>query len=206
MLAAHELGSDSEPLDVPAGGASGPEDQSESGALQSALDRALSDLERSIEAVRAAARELLVEQGRPPVSLGLLHLLEATVRQVREGGAPPPIDSRAQHVELAGPARKTHLAQDALWEVRKGLPPEATLVAIVDVVRYAHTIAEFAKPFAGAMLPLPPGYPPAPDKGKPTYLGLRVAVRPERGEFDLYLPAGTVKQFYDTFVKPLLKE
>jgi hypothetical protein len=97
-------------------------------------------------------------------------------------------------------------ALPAYREVRKGLPPEVTLLAVVDVVRYAYTLAEFAKPFAGAMMPLPPGYPPAPGKGdEPAFVGLSGTVRPQGGGFDLYVPAGTVKRFYDTFVKPLLK-
>jgi hypothetical protein len=121
MLAAHDLGSRGESVEPSAAEIDDVESGTNTSALEDALDRALSDLEHSIEAVRTAARDLLVERGKPPVSLGLLRLLEATVRQVREGGESAGIEPKRQDADLTGPARKTRLAQDALWEVRKGL-------------------------------------------------------------------------------------
>jgi hypothetical protein len=91
----------------------------------------------------------------------------------------------------------------AFREARKELPAEATVLALFDVVQYAAAVLDFVKPLIGGAMPLPPNFPAAPDKAKPTYMGLAATAVPERASFDLFLSAPAVHEFYKVFIAPL---
>jgi hypothetical protein len=91
----------------------------------------------------------------------------------------------------------------AFRRARKELPAEATLVMLFDVVQYAAAVLDFVKPLLGGAMPLPPNFPAAPDKAKPTYMGIAATAVPERASFDLFLSAPAVHEFYKVFIAPL---
>ncbi len=91
----------------------------------------------------------------------------------------------------------------AFRQVRKELPGEATVLALFDVVQYAAAVLDFVKPLIGGAMPLPPNFPAAPDKAKPTYMGLAATAVPQRASFDLFLSAPAVHEFYKVFIAPL---
>jgi hypothetical protein len=92
----------------------------------------------------------------------------------------------------------------AFREVRKEMPAEASLVALVDAVQYAGVVVDLVKPIFSSIFPLPPGFPAKPDKDKPTYVGGAVTLQSERGSFDLFVSAGAVHEAYKAFVQPIL--
>jgi len=92
----------------------------------------------------------------------------------------------------------------AFRDVRKELPPRATVLALVDLAQYLGVVAEFVKPLTGGVLPLPPNSP-APPTGKPGYAGLAVTAESRRGSFDFFLSAAATRETYDRFAKPLLR-
>ncbi len=91
----------------------------------------------------------------------------------------------------------------AFRAVRKDLPAEATFVVLFDVVQYAAAVLDFVKPLIGGAMPLPPNFPAAPDKAKPTYMGVAATAVPQRASFDLFLSAPAVHEFYKVFIAPL---
>jgi hypothetical protein len=100
--------------------------------------------------------------------------------------------------------RKNTVGQVAAFrEVRKELPAQATVLALFDVVQYAAAVLDFVKPLIGGAMPLPPNFPAAPDKAKPTYMGFAATAVPQRASFDLFLSAPAVHEFYKVFIAPL---
>ena len=91
----------------------------------------------------------------------------------------------------------------AFREARKELPAEATVVMLFDVVQYAAAVLDFVKPLIGGAMPLPPNFPAAPDKAKPTYMGVAATAVPQRASFDLFLSAPAVHEFSEVFIAPL---
>jgi hypothetical protein len=91
----------------------------------------------------------------------------------------------------------------AFRDTRKELPAEATVLALFDVVKYAAAVLDFVKPLIGGAMPLPPNFPAAPDKAKPTYMGIAATAVPQRASFDLFLSAPAVHEFYKVFIAPL---
>jgi hypothetical protein len=92
-------------------------------------------------------------------------------------------------------------AQAAFRDVRKELPAEASMVALVDLVRYVGIILEFARPILEAMLPK---VPTAPADLAPTYSGGAVTLKPDRASLDVFISAGTVHEIFKIYVQPLL--
>jgi hypothetical protein len=90
----------------------------------------------------------------------------------------------------------------AYRDVRKELPAEANVVALVDVVRYADMALNFARPIIETMMPLK--IPAAPANLAPTYSGGTVTLKSDRASLDGFLSAATVHQIYKTFVQPLM--
>jgi hypothetical protein len=91
----------------------------------------------------------------------------------------------------------------AFRDTRKEMPREATVLALFDVVQYAAAVLDFVKPLIGGAMPLPPNFPAAPDKAKPTYMGIAATAVPQRASFDLFLSAPSVHEFYKVFIAPL---
>jgi hypothetical protein len=91
----------------------------------------------------------------------------------------------------------------AFRDVRKELPAEATMIGLVDAVQYLVGIVDVIKPRLSGIRPLPPGYPPRPNKASPTYVGAAVSLQPGRGSLDVFLSAASVHQAYKTFVLPV---
>jgi hypothetical protein len=91
----------------------------------------------------------------------------------------------------------------AFKAARKEMPAEATVLALFDVVQYAAAVLDFVKPLIGAGMTLPPNFPAAPDKAKPTYVGVAATAVSQRASFDLFLSAPAVHEFYKVFIAPL---
>jgi hypothetical protein len=90
----------------------------------------------------------------------------------------------------------------AYRDVRKELPAEANVVALVDVVRYTDLALSLARPVIETMMPLK--IPTAPADLAPTYSGGTVTLKSDRASLDGFLSAATVHQIYKTFVQPLM--
>ena len=90
--------------------------------------------------------------------------------------------------------------QPVYQEARKELPSEATLVGLLDVVRYAHKVLE---PFMGLYLKehsdaaAPPA--PTPAGGKPSYLGVVVQLQAERTGFQVWVPGTAAQDLYKAY-------
>jgi hypothetical protein len=92
----------------------------------------------------------------------------------------------------------------AFREVRKEMPAEATVLGVIDAVQYMGSVAELLKPTFGALIP--PNWPNLPGKGAPTFVGVSVTLRPQRGSFDTFISAAAAQEFYKAFLKPILGE
>jgi hypothetical protein len=92
------------------------------------------------------------------------------------------------------------IGEDAAFkEARKQLPKEATFLTFADVPAYGKMMVDVIQ----AMMPLPLPIA-APAKGKASYLGVAVTVKPERGSFDLWIPGSTAQEIYK-MVEPVIK-
>jgi len=89
-------------------------------------------------------------------------------------------------------------------EVRKELPAEATVLLVIDLVKYAAAVLQYAKPLLENQFPLPRNFPAAPPKGKVSFVGAAVALQPDRGGFDFYVSTAAMKDVYEAFVVPFL--
>jgi hypothetical protein len=90
-------------------------------------------------------------------------------------------------------------------DARKEMPAEATVLALVDMVKYLGVIIDFAKPLLAQFpAPLPENYPVKPAAGKPGYIGVAVGLQPERGTFDFFISTTAANQVYKSFVAPLI--
>jgi hypothetical protein len=96
--------------------------------------------------------------------------------------------------------RNTIGQQKAFAAARKQLPDQTTVLAIIDPLVYAQAIAEYAK----TLLPQFPIPEVKAEKGK-CYLGVAVALHPQRGAFDLWLP-GTAISEIKKMVEPVIPQ
>ena len=88
--------------------------------------------------------------------------------------------------------------------VRKELPEQASVVAVMDVVQYAGDLLDFATPILQASgAPLPAKFPKAV-KDKPGFAGFAITLRSDGVALDVAVPAETVKLVYESYVSPLL--
>jgi hypothetical protein len=79
---------------------------------------------------------------------------------------------------------------------RKNLAGDNTLVALFDAGRTIIEMFEMFKEMAGAMPGLPAGQIPELRKpaGKPAYVGIAVALKPEYGTFEMFIPTTAAQQ------------
>ncbi len=99
---------------------------------------------------------------------------------------------------------KNTIAEEGNYRnVRKELPAEPTALFLFDLVRYVATVFNVIRPQLEDKLSLPANYPQV-GKLKPSFGGAAVTLRPDRGTVDLYFSAQTLKDVFDTFVRPLL--
>ncbi len=97
---------------------------------------------------------------------------------------------------LAGTA--TLGSDPAYAATRKQLPEAATSLIVLDAGRFAQTAGDYMLKMiktspAGGLLPnVPDGIKPI--AGKPAYIGMVLALRPEYATFDLFLPVTGVKE------------
>jgi hypothetical protein len=89
--------------------------------------------------------------------------------------------------------------QKAFLASRKELPADATMVMLVNFPGYLGMIADAIKAFVPIPLPIP-------DIGETqaSYLGMSLAIRPERGSVDIYIPGTAVQEVYKA-VAPIFK-
>ena len=81
--------------------------------------------------------------------------------------------------------------KQAFKDSRQRLPGEATVLALVDGPYYIEKMAEFMGPVLKAQ-GMPVNIPPMKaTKGK-SFFGMAVTLQPERGSYDLWLPASAV--------------
>jgi hypothetical protein len=93
----------------------------------------------------------------------------------------------------------------AFRDVRKELPAEATVVTLIDFVRYAGIILDFAKPIIENSVPLPLKIPSAPANAPATYSGAAITLKGDRAGLDIFISAETVHGFYLAYVQPILQ-
>jgi hypothetical protein len=93
---------------------------------------------------------------------------------------------------------------DAYKDARQQLPPDVTILTMVDLPLYTQAIVEGIKPLlqAGG---LPIAIPAPAGKAKTTYLGLDIVLQPERGSFDVWVPGSAVNEVYKMYLQNLLK-
>jgi hypothetical protein len=90
-------------------------------------------------------------------------------------------------------------------DARKELPAEATVLSLVDMVKFLAVYVDVLKPLLAQIplpVPIPPNYPAMPAKGKAGYIGVAVALQPERGTFDFFISTTAVNQVYKSFIAP----
>jgi hypothetical protein len=94
--------------------------------------------------------------------------------------------------------------QDAFKEARQHLPPDVTMLSMIDLPLYSQAIVEGIKPLlqSGG---LPVAIPAPAGKAKTTYLGLDAVLEPERGSIGLWLPGTAVNEIYKMYLQNLMK-
>jgi hypothetical protein len=160
------------------------------------FERAVADLpENQREAARASARRT-VGGDESTIWLGTdgKTVLQLAAREWAD----------AKGLAEAWLSRSAPLAKDEAYQfTRKQLPPEATMLVMLDT---AQTVYSLYSVFQGAAAGLPKGPPEAgAPAGKPAYLGLAVVLRPGHGRFELFVPAAAVDPVRK-LVEPLLDE
>jgi hypothetical protein len=88
--------------------------------------------------------------------------------------------------------------------VRKALPEQASVVALIDVVQAVGDILDFVKPILDASGAPVPNKFPKPIKGKPGFIGFAITLEPDRCGCDLSVASDAVKQIYQGYISPLL--
>ena len=93
---------------------------------------------------------------------------------------------------------------EAFQFTRKQLPAEASMLAVLDAGRAAHSLIGLVRDTAGAVPGLPAQLPDvkAPD-GKPAYIGAAVVLTAGHGSLELFVPATAVAQIRK-LIEPLL--
>ncbi len=94
--------------------------------------------------------------------------------------------------------KKTVGELPAFKETRQQLPKETSFITMADVPKYLRMVFDVVQVISP--IPLPLG---APANAKPSYIGMAVTVRPERGSFDLWIPGTTAQEIYKA-VQPLI--
>lgn len=90
-------------------------------------------------------------------------------------------------------------------DTRKQLPPESSFITLVDIPKYATFMAQAYEPFLSLIpVPLPPGLLKPAMPGKTTFLGLSFTLRPQKAEFDLWVPGKGANEIYKMFVEKAL--
>jgi hypothetical protein len=92
----------------------------------------------------------------------------------------------------------------AFRDVRKEMPAETSLLALIDAVQSLGAVVEGLKPMLAGFAP--PNWPVMPGKGAPSYVGVAVTLQPQRGGFDFFLSAAAAQELYKAFIKPLLPQ
>lgn len=92
-------------------------------------------------------------------------------------------------------------AQPAYRDVRKQLPEESSMLAVVDLVRYVEVVLSITRPVMESMMPLK--IPSAPADLAPTYCGGAVTMKADRAAVDVFISAATVHQIYKFYIQPL---
>jgi hypothetical protein len=103
---------------------------------------------------------------------------------------------------------KDTLGQESAYqEARKEMPTQATLVGLIDVVRYARNVLEpFMKPYMKVHLEGAAAAPAStPTSGKPSYLGMAVQLKAGRGGFQLWVPGTAAQDLYRIY-EPMLRK
>jgi hypothetical protein len=85
-------------------------------------------------------------------------------------------------------------------DVRKGLPAETSMLALVDLVRYFDLAV---KPMLDNA-PLPFKLPALTGKVPPTYCGFSGTLKADRAGADIFISAATVHEIYKAYVLPLM--
>jgi hypothetical protein len=100
---------------------------------------------------------------------------------------------------------KTVGAEPAFKEIRKQMPADTTLLALIDVPIYAETIMKAIKPvFDGMGLTLPPNFGTPAVKGQTAFMGFALTMQPQRGSVDLFISSQSVNEVYKMYIKGLL--
>jgi hypothetical protein len=101
---------------------------------------------------------------------------------------------------------KSPISKEAGYEVtRQQLPAEGSTLMLVDAGRMAYFLGQYLS----EVLKNVPGFPGGnlgqakKPEGKPVYIGLAIALKPQHGSLDLFVPAEGVKQIVETLA-PLL--
>lgn len=92
----------------------------------------------------------------------------------------------------------------AFRDVRKELPAEATILAQFDLARYVGVMVNYVKPILPPQAQLPAKYPPAIPKDRLSFAGMAITMLQGRGSFDLYFSTQSLKDTYETFIRPLV--
>ena len=87
--------------------------------------------------------------------------------------------------------------------VRSNLPADATLVALVDPVKYGSLIVNVLGDVMAGALPIPPGLGTVKNP-KSTFFGASISLEPGRAGAQIALPAATVNELVNVFAKPFL--
>jgi hypothetical protein len=86
------------------------------------------------------------------------------------------------------------IAKDASYQqVRRELPAEESMIALIDAPRFAVTMGEYITTMLKGMpvpFPVPTLKPVKP--GAPAFIGMTLTLRPEEGSVDLFLPGSSV--------------
>jgi len=121
------------------------------------------------------------------------HVLQVTAKDW--AGAEKLLESYSKHESMVG-------GQGNFKDVRKELPGEASVLMMVDMVKYATAILDFVKPMLSDKGILPKDYPPPAPKGTHSFVGGTVILQEERAAIDKFVSAKALKDGYETFIKP----
>ncbi len=101
--------------------------------------------------------------------------------------------------------KKTIADEKAFRDTRKQLAANATVIGLIDSLRYAELISGIMQASfpPGANRPANASGPKAPE-GKSSFIGMSVILKTERASFELWIPVPAVGEFRRVF-EPLFK-
>ena len=108
----------------------------------------------------------------------------------------PDWDAAAKQLDQYFKGDGTVAEDKAFAAARKEMPAEATVLMLIDVIRYAELLADAVKAGPGGAGGL---NMPAALKGKSAYAGVSVTLQPERASLDVYVPAEAVQLLFQGF-------